>query len=127
VQTVRALQDAVSYDGVSLIIAYSHCIAHGYELSAGLDQQKAAVQAGYWPLYRYDPRKRDSGENPLKLDSSLPSLSLTDFMHSEGRFRITERLDPEQYQNLLQQADLQIRQRFERLQQLAGEDNAEKS
>jgi pyruvate-ferredoxin/flavodoxin oxidoreductase len=125
-QTVRAIQDAVSYDGVSLIIAYSHCIAHGYELSAGLDQQKAAVQAGYWPLYRFDPRKRDSGENPLKLDSTVPTLPLTDFMHSEGRFRITERMAPEHYQVMLEQADLQIRQRFERLQQMAGTGEAEK-
>jgi len=126
-QTVRALQDAASYEGVSLIIGYAHCIAHGYDLASGLDQQKAAVQAGYWPLYRYDPRKRDLGENPLKLDSAAPTLSLADFMHSEGRFRITERGNPEHYQQLLQQAEQQMHQRYKLLQQMAGGDSSESS
>ncbi|MBV8046541.1 MAG: pyruvate:ferredoxin (flavodoxin) oxidoreductase, partial [Paludibacterium sp.] len=122
VQTVRALQDAVSYDGVSLIIAYAHCIAHGYDMGDGLDRQKAAVQAGYWPLYRYDPRRAASGENPLKLDSAAPTLPLSDFMAQEGRFRITERTHPDHYQDLVREADTQLRQRFEHLQQMAGGD-----
>ncbi|TDR81983.1 pyruvate:ferredoxin (flavodoxin) oxidoreductase [Paludibacterium purpuratum] len=122
VQTVRALQDAVSYDGVSLIIAYAHCIAHGYDMGDGLERQKAAVQAGYWPLYRYDPRKFGTGENPLKLDSAAPTLPLADFMAQEGRFRITERTHPEHYQALVREADTQMRHRFEHLQRMAGDD-----
>jgi pyruvate-ferredoxin/flavodoxin oxidoreductase len=124
VQTVRALQDAVSYDGVSLIIGYSHCIAHGYDLSAGLDQQKAAVQAGYWPLYRYDPRKRELGENPLKLDSAAPTGSLAQFMETEGRFRITERANPEHYPQMVEEADKQIHRRYDILKQMAGDDSS---
>ncbi|BEV70769.1 pyruvate:ferredoxin (flavodoxin) oxidoreductase [Paludibacterium sp. THUN1379] len=120
VQTVRALQDAVSYDGVSLIIAYAHCIAHGYDMGDGLERQKAAVQAGYWPLYRYDPRKIATGENPFKLDSAEPTLPLADFMESEGRFRITERAHPEHYQSMVQEADNQMRQRYAHLKQMAG-------
>ena len=119
-QTVRALQDAASYDGVSLIIAYAHCIAHGYDMAGGLEQQKAAVQAGYWPLYRYDPRKRDQGENPFKLDSTEPTLPLADFMESEGRFRITERAHPEQYRDMVAQADTLMRERFAHLREMAG-------
>jgi len=124
-QTVRAIQEAVSYDGVSLIIGYAHCIAHGYELSTGLNRQKAAVQAGYWPLYRFDPRRSDQGKKPLTLDSAVPTLPLSEFMHSEGRFRITEHAHPEHYQQLLAQADLLIHQRFKRLQDMAKEDEVE--
>jgi pyruvate-ferredoxin/flavodoxin oxidoreductase len=73
VQTVRAIQDAVAYPGVSLIVAYSHCIAHGYDMADGLDQQTMAVQTGYWPLFRWDPRKLGTNENPLSLDSKEPA------------------------------------------------------
>jgi pyruvate-ferredoxin/flavodoxin oxidoreductase len=120
IQTVRALQEAVSFDGVSLVIAYAPCIAHGYEMAAGLDRQIAAVKSGYWPLYRYDPRKLTQGESPLKLDSAAPSLPLADFMASEGRFRMTEHAHPEHYRQLVAQADEQIRRRFAILTRMAG-------
>ena len=75
-QTLRAFIDAEAYDGPSLIIAYSHCIAHGIEMSKGLEQQKLAVQSGYWPLYRYNPALPSQGKNPLILDSKDPTVPL---------------------------------------------------
>jgi pyruvate-ferredoxin/flavodoxin oxidoreductase len=113
--TMTALQEAASYDGVSIVIAYAHCIAHGVEMATGLSHQKAAVQAGYWPLYRYDPRKLEQGKNPFKLDSAEPTLPLAEFMESEGRFRITEHAHPEHYREMVQQADKLIRERFAHL------------
>ncbi len=120
VQTVRAIQDAVSYPGVSLIVAYSHCIAHGYDLSHGLDQQKMAVDAGYWPLYRWDPRKLGTNEAPLILDSKEPSLPLAEFMKGEARFQMVERADPERYKHLVEHAESNIRRRFAMLRRFAG-------
>ncbi|CUW39765.1 putative 2-oxoacid-flavodoxin fused oxidoreductase:conserved protein; 4Fe-4S cluster binding protein [Magnetospirillum sp. XM-1] len=120
VQTMRAFQDAVSYPGVSLIVAYSHCIAHGYDLAHGLDQQKMAVEAGYWPLYRWDPRKMGSGESPLTLDSKEPNGKLYDFMKGEARFQMVERADPERYRKLVDSAESQLRRRFAMLRRFAG-------
>jgi pyruvate-ferredoxin/flavodoxin oxidoreductase len=73
-QTLKAILDAESYDGPSLVIGYSHCIAHGFDLRFGLDHQKLAADSGYWPLYRYDPRRAEAGESPLVLDSPPPRL-----------------------------------------------------
>jgi pyruvate-ferredoxin/flavodoxin oxidoreductase len=120
VQTFRAFQDAVSYPGVSLIVAYAHCIAHGYDLSHGLDQQKMAVEAGYWPLFRWDPRKIGSGENPLTMDSKEPSRPLADFMKGEARFQMVERADPERYRELVTGAEANIRRRFAMLRRFSG-------
>ncbi|ARJ67781.1 pyruvate:ferredoxin (flavodoxin) oxidoreductase [Magnetospirillum sp. ME-1] len=120
VQTMRAFQDAVSYPGVSLIVAYSHCIAHGYDLAHGLDQQKMAVEAGYWPLYRWDPRKMGTGESPLTLDSKEPNGKLYDFMKGEARFQMVERADPERYRQLVDSAESQLRRRFAMLRRFAG-------
>ncbi len=75
-QTVNAFLEAESYDGPSLIIAYSHCIAHGINMAKGLDQQKLAVDSGYWPLYRFDPRLKEDGKNPFQLDSRAPKIPL---------------------------------------------------
>ncbi|MBI3446848.1 MAG: pyruvate:ferredoxin (flavodoxin) oxidoreductase [Magnetospirillum sp.] len=112
VQTMRAFQDAVSWPGVSLIVAYSHCIAHGYDLAHGLDQQKMAVEAGYWPLYRWDPRKLGTGESPLTMDSKEPNGKLYDFMKGEARFQMVERADPDRYRGLVESAEANIRRRF---------------
>ncbi len=120
VQTSRAFQDAVAYPGVSLIVAYSHCIAHGYDLAHGLDQQKMAVDAGYWPLYRWDPRKLGTNESPLTLDSKEPNGSLADFMKGEARFQMVERADPERYRGLVAHAESNIRRRFAMLRRFAG-------
>ncbi len=118
-QVVTALAEAASYDGVSLVIAYSHCIHHGFDLSAGLERQKAAVAAGYWPLYRYDPRRAAAGQAPLALDCQEPSLPLGEFMAGETRFKITDNADHARYQEMLKQAEDQVRHRFATLKALA--------
>jgi len=118
-QTVKAFLEAESYEGSSLIIAYSHCIAHGYDLTRGLDQQKRAVDSGHWPVYRYDPRRLAAGRRPLELDCAAPKLKLGDFMAEETRFRVVQSQNPERYQTLLRAAEISNRQRFERLEHLA--------
>ncbi len=119
-QTVKALQEAESYPGPSLVIAYSHCIAHGYDLVHGLEQQKAAVDAGYWPLYRYDPRARDRGEQPLKLDAGEPKGDLARFMRAETRFRAAEAMDPDRFREALSLSRQEIAQRWALYQALAA-------
>ncbi len=94
-QTLKAFLEADAYDGPSLIIAYSHCIAHGYDLVHGMDQQKAAVQSGYWPLYRYNPDLVKLGKNPLQLDSRAPSLPLEKYVYNETRYTMLAHSDPE--------------------------------
>ncbi|MHB8878581.1 MAG: pyruvate:ferredoxin (flavodoxin) oxidoreductase [Myxococcaceae bacterium] len=111
-QTLRALTEAESFPGPALIIAFSHCIAHGYEMEHALDQQALAVATGYWPLFRYDPRKLATGENPLKLDSSPPEGALQDFMKGENRFRIVEKSDPERYKGLLATAQADAKMKY---------------
>jgi pyruvate-ferredoxin/flavodoxin oxidoreductase len=102
--TVQAFREAESYAGPSIIIAYSHCIAHGYDLANGLEQQKLAVDSGYWPLFRYDPRRIGTGESPFKLDSATPKADLGQFMRNETRFRMVEQMDAERFKELLQSA-----------------------
>jgi pyruvate-ferredoxin/flavodoxin oxidoreductase len=119
-QTVQAIAEAASYDGPSLLIAYSHCISHGFDLCNGLDHQKAAVEAGVWPLFRYDPRRAALGEPGLKLDSKEPQLPLADFMANEARFQMLMRSDPARAKELTVQSQAQIKARFAFLQQLAA-------
>jgi pyruvate-ferredoxin/flavodoxin oxidoreductase len=104
-QTVKAFVEAESYPGPSLIIAYSHCIAHGYDLSHGAEQQKLAVETGVWPLYRFDPRRVVAGEPPLQLDAPPPKRPARDFTRNEGRFRMVELADPRRYEKLLHRAE----------------------
>jgi len=111
-QTVKALIDAESYPGPSLVIAYSHCIAHGYDLEHGLEQQKLAADSGYWPLYRFDPRRAAVGENPFQLDSAPPKVDLGKFVRNEARFRLVEQQDPERFKALLEQGQADIRKHF---------------
>ncbi len=118
-QTVQALVEAESYQGPSLVIAYSHCIAHGYDMVHGLEQQKRAVASGTWPLYRFDPRRIVKGEPPLKLDSGPPKLPLREYMRLEARFRMTEKLDPERYQQLLKWAQHSTLERYGVYEQLS--------
>jgi pyruvate-ferredoxin/flavodoxin oxidoreductase len=119
-QTVTAFREAESYAGPSLIIAYSHCVAHGYSLSQGLEQQKRAVACGYWPLFRFDPRRTATGENPMKLDSSAPKSSLAEFTRNETRFQMLERINPERSAMLQQMAAASVKERFALYQQLAA-------
>ncbi len=118
-QTVHAFVEADSYPGPSLIIAYSHCIAHGYDLSLGLEQQKLAVGAGAWTLYRFDPRRAEAGEPPLKLDSQAPKIPAQKYMLNETRFRMVEKVDPKRFQMLLEAAQEADTRRFSTYQQLA--------
>ncbi len=102
--TVKAFLEAEAHDGPSLIIAYSHCIAHGYDMSIGLDQQKKAVLAGYWPLMRYNPSLRLEGKNPFLLDSKAPSIPLKQYAYQEARYTMLVRSDPEAARELLKLA-----------------------
>ena len=111
-QTVKAFQEAEAFPGTSIIIAYSHCIAHGYDLAGALDQQKLAVETGYWPLYRFDPRRAEKGGAPFKLDSSMPKGDLDTFLRNETRFRVVEQASPERYRELVDQAKANIAERF---------------
>jgi pyruvate-ferredoxin/flavodoxin oxidoreductase len=118
-QTVKALVEAESYRGPSLVIAYSHCIAHGYDLADGCAQQKRAVDTGYWPLYRYDPRKAAQPEGPLKLDSGAPKGTLEQLVRNETRFRMVEQRDPDRFKSLLAAAQQDVQRRHALYEQLA--------
>lgn len=117
--TVKAFLEAESYPGPSLIVAYSHCIAHGYDMRYGLDQQKAAVLSGYWPLFRYDPRLRQQGKNPLQLDSKPPSLPLRRYVANETRFTSLAERHPEIADQLLRQAQEDVLARWQLYEHLA--------
>jgi pyruvate-ferredoxin/flavodoxin oxidoreductase len=119
VQTVKAFVEAESYPGPSLIIAYSHCIAHGYDLAGGTEQQKLAVETGYWPLYRYDPRRAAAGESAMQLDSAAPKSVVTDFTHNETRFRMVEQQNPQRFKDLMVEAQKHLQNRFALYEQLA--------
>jgi len=119
-QTVRAFQEAESYPGTSMIIAYSHCIAHGYDLANGLEQQKLAVDAGYWPLYRYDPRRAWEGQNPLVLESGPPKIELGKYARNESRYRMVEQSFPERFKTLLEAAQHEVKTRYALYEQMAG-------
>jgi pyruvate-ferredoxin/flavodoxin oxidoreductase len=112
VQTVKAFEEADSYPGPALIIAYSPCIAHGYDLARSAEHQKRAVETGYWPLYRFDPRRTARGESPLKLDSSAPNGKLLELELSEARFRQVEQEDPERFRTLAAAARADIEARW---------------
>ncbi|MBI2919957.1 MAG: pyruvate:ferredoxin (flavodoxin) oxidoreductase [Planctomycetes bacterium] len=119
-QTVQAFLEAESYPGPSLIIAYSHCIAHGYDMAYGARQQKLAVDSGIWPLYRFDPRRAAAGEPPLKLDSAPPKIRPEEYLRNETRFRMSEKLDPARHRKLLNAAQAAAAERYAVYQQLAG-------
>jgi len=118
-QTVKAFLEAESYAGPSLIIAYSHCIAHGINMTNGFEQQKAAVASGAWPLYRYDPRLAAEGKNPLQLDSKEPSISFTDYAYNEVRFKMLTQSKPEVAERLAQLAQSQVTSKWHLLKQMA--------
>ena len=117
--TVRAFQEAAAHPGPSLIVAYSHCIAHGYDMAFGLEQQKRAVATGYWPLYRWDPRRIESGESPLQLDSSAAPEGLVEFMRHETRFRVIEQENPQRFHDLAALAKVELERRVRVYQELA--------
>ncbi|HZM01182.1 MAG TPA: thiamine pyrophosphate-dependent enzyme, partial [Planctomycetota bacterium] len=118
-QTLRAFLEAESHPGPSLIIAYSPCIAHGYDLVHGAEQQKLAVDSGVWPLFRFDPRRAREGKPPLEIDSGPPRVSPQQYMRNEMRFRMVERRDPERFKRLAGQAERQSARRLAVYRQLA--------
>ena len=120
-QTLRAFLEAEAYDGPSLIIAYSHCIAHGIDMQKGLEQQKLAVQSGYWPLYRYNPELHAEGKNALTIDSKEPTIPLEQFEYNETRFRMLAQSNEERAESLLQLAKQDVRERWHEYQELAQE------
>ena len=110
-QTTQAFLEAEAYPGPSLIIGYSHCIAHGYDMAQGVAQQKRAVDSGVWPLYRFDPRRAAEGKHPLQLDSKEPSRPLSDYIYNEGRYRQLTQSDPDAAAELLEQAQAAVKTR----------------
>jgi pyruvate-ferredoxin/flavodoxin oxidoreductase len=118
--TLRAFIEAESYNGPSLIIAYSHCIAHGIDMQKGMQQQKMAVESGRWLLYRYDPRRTQQGENPLLLDSRSPKIPVETAMYSENRFKMLSRSSPEEAKRLLKEAQAEVNTRWQLYQYLAA-------
>jgi pyruvate-ferredoxin/flavodoxin oxidoreductase len=107
-QTIKAFHEAESYDGPSIIIAYSHCIAHGIDMSKGLEQGKAVVTSGAWPIYRYDPRRKAEGKNPFQLDCKDPTTSIEDYMYKEVRFRSLKAADQKRADMLLANAKAHV-------------------
>jgi pyruvate-ferredoxin/flavodoxin oxidoreductase len=117
-QTIKAFLEAEAYDGPSLILAYSHCIAHGYDLRYGLDQQKKAVQTGYWPLYRYNPVAAEG--HTFALDSKAPSLPLREYIYNETRYKMLTQTDEERAEQLYKEAQADVQRRWKQYEQLAG-------
>jgi pyruvate-ferredoxin/flavodoxin oxidoreductase len=118
-QSLAALREAEAYHGPSLVIAYSHCIAHGIEMRSGLDQQYRAVASGYWPLVRFDPVARADGRNPFLLDSPRPRIAFTDYAERELRYRAVANADPVEADRLLKLAQEAVDQRWDTYEQLA--------
>ena len=119
-QTLRAILEAESYDGPSLIIAYSHCIAHGYDLAKGLEQQKLAVQSGHWPMYRYDPRLAAQGQNPLIIESKEPTIPISQYAYNETRYKMLTQMDETRAEQLMQEAQREAKSRWTLYQQMAA-------
>jgi pyruvate-ferredoxin/flavodoxin oxidoreductase len=119
-QTLNAFIEADAYDGPSMIIAYSHCINHGFDMRKGLEQQKLAVQSGFWPLYRYNPKLVEEGKNPLKLDSKDPSIPLEQYAYNETRYRMLLQSDEQRAEMLLKLAQQDVKSRWELYKQMAA-------
>jgi pyruvate-ferredoxin/flavodoxin oxidoreductase len=119
-QTVKAFVEAEAYPGPSLIIAYAHCIAHGYNLVNGYEHQKQAVASGHWPLYRFDPRLKEQGKNPLQLDSKPPTFDFAEYAYGENRYRTLKQSKPEVAADLMKLASNDAAQRYALMEQLAS-------
>jgi pyruvate-ferredoxin/flavodoxin oxidoreductase len=119
-QTLRAFIEADAYDGPSLIIAYSHCINHGIDMTKGLDQQRLAVQSGIWPLYRYNPSLVAEGRNPLTIDSKDPTVPVEEYAYNETRYRMLLQSDETRAEMLMKSAKHDVAQRWQMLKQMAA-------
>ena len=119
-QTLRALLEAETYDGPSLVIAYSPCIAHGYDMAKSLHQTKLAVQSGHWPMYRYDPRLSDEGKNPLVIESRKPTIPISQYAYNETRYKMLTQMDEERAEELMREAQEDVESRWTLYQQMAS-------
>jgi pyruvate-ferredoxin/flavodoxin oxidoreductase len=119
-QAVKAFREAESYGGVSLILAYAQCVAHGVNMTTGMAHQKEAVQCGFWPLYRYDPREAHEGGSPFKLDSRKPTSPFKEFAMQEARFAMLVRSDPKRAEQLFELAQRDIDDQWHYYEQMAG-------
>ncbi len=122
-QTIAAFREAESFPGTSLIIAYSHCIAHGYDMRHGMQQQDLAVKTGHWPLFRFDPRRAHQGKNPMQLDSRKPSLPLSRYVYNETRYTVLARARPKHAEALLAAAQTDVEERWQNHERLAAATN----
>nr|VFJ95961.1 MAG: pyruvate-ferredoxin/flavodoxin oxidoreductase [Candidatus Kentron sp. H]VFJ96408.1 MAG: pyruvate-ferredoxin/flavodoxin oxidoreductase [Candidatus Kentron sp. H]VFK02904.1 MAG: pyruvate-ferredoxin/flavodoxin oxidoreductase [Candidatus Kentron sp. H] len=118
-QAILAFREAETYKGPSLILAYSHCIAHGINMQHGLRHQKLAVESGHWPLVRYNPRLRDQGKNPFLLDSHRPTIKLKDYAYREVRYNVLDRLNPEKADELLHRAQERVERTWDTYEKMA--------
>jgi pyruvate-ferredoxin/flavodoxin oxidoreductase len=119
-QTLQAFREAEAYDGPSLILAYSHCIAHGYNLQFGLKQQDLAVASGYWPLVRYNPELRKTEHNPFILDSPRPRIPLKDYAYNELRYKMLTKTNPQEAERLMGLAQQAVYQRWDTYEEMAN-------
>lgn len=111
-QTIKAIEEAEKYDGPAIVIAYSHCISHGINMSNGMEQQKLAVKCGHWPLYRYNPDRAKEGLNPLQLDSQKPSISFEEYAKNENRYQSLMRTNPNYAKHMIKLAQKDIEHRW---------------
>jgi pyruvate-ferredoxin/flavodoxin oxidoreductase len=118
--TLKVFLEAEAYDGPSLIIAYSHCIAHGINMTTAMQNQKAAVDAGQWLLYRYHPERAAHGENPLQLDSRAPKIPIEQFLYMENRFKMLTKSKPEEAKRLLEEAQKDVQTRWRMYEYLSA-------
>jgi pyruvate-ferredoxin/flavodoxin oxidoreductase len=119
-QTVRAILEAEAYNGPSIVIAYSHCIAHGFDLAKGMDQQKLAVDSAAWPLYRYNPDNLAAGKPALTLDSKAPKVPLRDYVYNETRYSMLVRADEGRAEALLKLAQDDVNERWQQLERMVA-------
>jgi pyruvate-ferredoxin/flavodoxin oxidoreductase len=119
-QTLLALREAEAYPGPALILAYSHCIEHGFDLRFGPRQQHLATASGYWPLFRYNPAMRTVGERPFRLDSPRPTIPFKDYAYNELRYRMLTHTDPKAAETLLAQAQQVVTEKYRQYEELAG-------
>ncbi len=120
VQTVRAILEAEAYEGPSLIIAYSHCIAHGIDMATGMKNQKAAVDSGHWPLFRYNPDVAAEGKNPLKLESKAPKIQFRDYAYMETRYKMLTKSHPHMAEELMKSAQADVTKRWKQYEDMAA-------
>ncbi|MGB5255692.1 MAG: 4Fe-4S dicluster domain-containing protein, partial [Woeseiaceae bacterium] len=124
-QTLLAMREAEEYDGPSLILAYSHCIAHGYDLKDGLRQQALATASGYWPLIRYNPALRAAGKKPFVLDSTRPTIPLREYAYNENRYKVLTKTNPEEAERMMQLAQETVDRRWQTYEHLSKQEPAQ--